>query len=279
VDLDRGGYRIEKVEFLSEPGIAIPTWVMLPKQREQGSAPILYFSEAGKDVDGMEFEGAEASGVRPGVLEDLVRKGHQVVAADVRGTGETRTSHRTPADSNGGPFGHVFDSENALTYLAWYLDQSLFGMRVQDVLRTVDYALSRADAGTRSVRVIGKGMAALWVLYAAALDPRIEAAVCHGGLISYRSLAADDRYAHGGHIFVPHVLEHFDLPQVAACAAGRRLALVSPVDGMKRHVEAAAAREAYGWTRDVFAGAGGGRFQILDFHPDQDLASQYLHLL
>lgn len=280
VDLDRGGYRIEKIEFLSEALISIPTWVFVPKQRQPGSAPILYFSEAGKDVDGMEFEGAEASGLRPGVLEDLVRDGNLVVAADVRGVGETRTAHKTPAETDGGAFRHIFDSENALTYLAWYLDQSLFGMRVQDVLRTVDYALSRPDAGSKSVRVIGRDMAALWVLYAAALDPRIEAVVCHGGLISYRSLAATDRYLHGGHIFVPRVLEQFDLPHVAAAVAVRRITLVAPLDGMKRHVEADAAREAYRWTQEVYDRAGAsGQFQIVGAHPDQRLASQYLRLL
>ena len=32
----------------------------------------------------------------------------------------------------------LFDIETAMTYMTWYLDESLFGMRVQDVVRTVD---------------------------------------------------------------------------------------------------------------------------------------------
>ena len=110
----------------------------------------------------MEFEGAEASGLRPSVLEDLVREGHQVVAADVRGMGETRTPHKTPADSDGGAFRHVFDSENALTYLAWYLDRSLFGMRVQDVLRTVDSTTNLLSGCSRGKTYPGERSPEYW---------------------------------------------------------------------------------------------------------------------
>jgi hypothetical protein len=140
---------------------------------------------------------------------------------------------------------------------------SLFGMHVQDLVRTVDYALSRADAGPSSLRVIGKDMGALWALYAAALDPCIEAAVCHGGLISYRALTTGDRYVQGANIFLPDVLEHFDLPQVAAAAQGRRLALLAPVDAMRWHVDPAQARSVYA--------AGGGKVRV----EDRDLADQY----
>jgi hypothetical protein len=73
----RKGYRIEKVEFLSEPGVYIPTWVFVPNKKRLDSIAILYFSEAGKDADGMEFEGEEAGGLKLGVLERLTRNGMQ----------------------------------------------------------------------------------------------------------------------------------------------------------------------------------------------------------
>jgi hypothetical protein len=128
-------------------------------------------------------------------------------------------------------------------------------MRVQDVIRTVDYAQSRADKGS-SLWMIGKDMAALWTLYAAALDPRIESVVCHRGLFSYRLLTAGDRYLHGADIIVPHILEHFDLPQVVEMIAPRRVSLLTPVDAMKKPV-------------------GGG----IPEEPDGDIAAQYLRLL
>ncbi len=266
----RRGFHIERVEFLSEPRIYVSCWAFVPEQRKPGAAPIVYVNEAGIAADGMEFEGSEASGLKPGVLEELARRGNLVIAADLRGIGETRPAH--PSPSSGREFNHLFNVETGMAYMAWYIDRSLFGMRVHDLLRTVDYALSRPDAQAGKVRLIGKDMAALCALYAAALDRRIASTVCERGLLSYRALTTRDRYLHGANILVPDVLRYFDLPQVAAAVSGRRLTLISPVDGMKRAVDQEAARQAY-------AVASGGNFQIETGSAAPDLAAQYLTLL
>ncbi|HXH50112.1 MAG TPA: prolyl oligopeptidase family serine peptidase [Terriglobia bacterium] len=272
------GYKIEKLEFLSEPGIYLSAWAYLPETRRSDSPVILYFNEQGVAADGMEFAGEECSGTGPGVLAQMARSGHLTIAVDVRGIGETRPPHV----SNGGTseFSHLFNVETAMAYMAWYMNQSLIGQRVQDLQRSVDYALSRQDRNSSGVWVIGKGMGASWALYAAALDPRIKSVVCHGGLLSYRSLTATDRYLHGADVFVLDVLNYFDLPQVAAAVAGRRLSLLSPMDPMQQPVDTAAAAEAYRWTQDTYIAAGArDRFHISTVHSDQSLAAQYLCLL
>ena len=239
----RHGYRIEKIEFLSESGIYLPAWVFVPARQASRSA-ILYFSERGKDADGLEF----------GVLEELAQHGNVVVAVDVRGIGETRPPH--PDDGGLGTYRHVDDAETVMQYMAWEMNESLLGMRVQDVVRSVDYTLSRSEVDGQGVRAIGRGMGALWVLFAAALDPRITAAVCEGGLLSYRTLAETDRYLHGANVFLPDVLLHFDLPQVAAMVADRRLTILAPVDAMKLEVAPERARKAYEWTEQAYKRAG-----------------------
>lgn len=264
--VEREAYTIEKVQFLSEPGIYIPTWVFQPRQRLANTPAILYFNDSGKDSDGMEFENAEAAGVNPGVLATLTRRGYQVIAADVRGIGGTRTGHR--AASGGNPFSHLFDTETAMAYMTWFLESSLFGMRVQDVLRTVDYALSRADARGQQVWVIGKDMGALWALFAAALDPRISSVICQGGLLSYRTLIdGNDRYLHGANIMTPGLLRHFDLPHVAGLVRGR-VTVMDPVDAMKRRVPVEKARSLYG-----------GRVRVESRGGASDLAGLYAKLL
>jgi cephalosporin-C deacetylase-like acetyl esterase len=250
VTTPRKGYSIEKLEFLSEPGIAIPTWVFVPDVKQESYPTILYVNEAGKQADGMEF----------GLYERLARQGKLVVSVDVRGIGETR-----PARENArtGEFSHLFDVETAMTYMTWFMDESLFGMRVQDVVRSVDYLLSRPDVAKADWKVAGRGAGALWVLYAAAIDPRIQDATCERGLISYRALARTDRYLHNASIFVRDVLKYFDLPHVAALVANRRLTLSSPVDAMKRRVDTEPARNAYEETFAAYRAAGAdGRFTI-----------------
>ena len=138
------------------------------------------------------------------------------------------------------------------------MDESLFGMRVADVIRSVDYALSRPDVSKAGLRAAGQGAGALWVLYAAALDPRITEVVAERGLVSYKALAQVDRYTHGAGIFIRDVLNSFDLPHVAAAIAPRPLTLASPVDAMKRTVEVASAREVYAFTQSAYTNAGFG---------------------
>jgi cephalosporin-C deacetylase-like acetyl esterase len=266
VTTPRRGYRVEKVQFLSEPGVYIPAWVFLPDRKAPGRA-IVYADEAGKEADGMEF----------GTLEQLARKGRTVIAVDLRGIGETALEN--PSDLNESPFSHLFNAETAAVYAAWYMDRCLSGMRVLDLIRSVDYALSRPDVDSSGVEMIGKGACAVWALYAAALDARIQALVAERGLISYASLTGVDRYRHSSGVFVRDVLKYFDLPQVAAAMAGRRLALLSPVDPMKE-VSVPAARRAYDFARQTYAQAGAADlFQIRRSDEDLSAAEQYLSLL
>jgi cephalosporin-C deacetylase-like acetyl esterase len=264
----RRRYRIEKLEFISEPGIYIPTWVFVPDQRGADRSAIVYVNERGKEADGLEF----------GALEELARRGNLVVSVDVRGIGETKPPH--PDQGGLGAYRHVDDAETTMQYLAWEMNEFLLGMRVQDVVRSVDYTLSRQDVDSRGVRAIGKGMGALWVIFAAALDSRITAAVCEGMLLSYRTLTETDRYLHGASVFIPDVLRQLDLPQVAAAVAGRRLAILAPVDAMKSPVDEERARKHYRVTEQAYVSAGRpGAFVVAGRRQMISPAEEFLGLL
>jgi len=244
VTTPRHGYSVEKLEFLSELGIYIPAWVFVPDGRPGPRPAVLAFSDAGKEAEGVEF----------GLYEKLARRGTMVIACDVRGIGETRPAHSTPSEWPG-EFRQLFDVETALTYMAWFMDEDLLGLRVADIVRAMDYAQTRSDIDRGNLRVLGHGAAALWTMFAAVLDRRIVNLVCERGLLSYGTLAQVDRYTHGAGIFVRDILLHFDLPEIAASLNDRSLTLASPVDHLKRPVPLDAARRAY-------AVAESNRFQI-----------------
>jgi cephalosporin-C deacetylase-like acetyl esterase len=274
----REGYHIEKVEFLSEPGIYIPAWVFVPENRGGVLPTILYLNDEGMQADGMEFEGPESSGLQRGVLDEMVRRGYLVIAVDIRGIGETRVSRESSLSC--GQFGQLFDAETAMTYAMWSMNESLLGMRVWDVMRSVDYAIQRKDSEHQHLHLIGKGRAGLWCLYAAALDSRINSLICMNSLLSYRSLTDADRYVYGGDVFVPEILLHLDLPQVAAAISPRPLTLVNPKDAMKVTVTSSIADRAYLSTRDAYELFGASsEFRIECGGPEVNTTDGYIRLL
>jgi pimeloyl-ACP methyl ester carboxylesterase len=239
----REGYRVEKIEFLSEPGIYIPAWVFVPETQNEAPPAVLYLSDEGAQSDGMEYEGGESSGAKHGLLDQLARSGYLVIAADVRGIGATRASRDSSLSA--GEFGQLFDMDTGMAYAAWTMGRSLLGMRVQDVVRCVDYTMQREGIDRQRLHVIGKGRAGLWCLFAAALDDRIPNLICVDSLLSYQSLAQADRYLYGADVFVPDILQHFDLPDLAAAIAPRPLAFIEPKDAMKKTVSSEEAEEVY----------------------------------
>jgi hypothetical protein len=274
----REGYHIEKIEILSEPGIYVPMWVFVPENSSGVLPTVLYLNDEGMQVDGMEFAGAEASGLQHGVLDEMARHGYLVIAADVRGIGETSVSRMRSLSC--GEFGQLFDADTEMAYGAWSMNESLLGMRVWDVLRCVDYAIQRKGADHQHLNLIGKGQAGLWCLYAAALDTRIRNLICVDSLLSYRSLTQVDRYLYGADIFVPEVLQHLDLPQVAAAVSPRPLTLVQPRNAMKETVSASAAEGEYRWTGDIYKLIGARRkFRIDCSETVGNTGDRYIGLL
>ena len=274
----REGYRIEKSEILSEPGIYIPVWTFIPEQVAHRRKTILFLSDEGIQQDGMEYEGAEGAGLARSVLDQLVRAGHMVIAADIRGIGFTRMSRSSELSS--GRFGELFGGDTSAAYACWSMGGSLFGMRVEDIVRCVHYAMQQGGVDGHQLHLIGKGRAALWCLCAAALEPRIASLICDGGLVSYRALATSDRYVYGADIFIPEICRYFDLPDVASTIAPRPLAVINLKDGMKRDADIANATEAYRCTQEAYRRANAEQnFRIQTSEAGGDEAQLYLQLL
>jgi len=273
----RDGYRIDKVEFLSEADIYIPAWVYCPKGKSGPLPTILYVTDEGIESKGMEFEGPEGSGLHHGVLDTFARAGYCVIGIDVRGIGQTRPSH---GSSFSGQFSQLFDTETSIAYAAWFIDESLVGMRVQDTIRSIGYAISRDEVDRSRLHLIGKGQGALWCLFAAGFDERISALICTEGLLSYRCLTQTDRYLYGADVLIPGMLLKFDLPQVAAIRTSLSLTLLNPLDPMKNAMPQSEAEHSYAWTRAAYKIAGGSeRFQIATLSDNVEPARRYLDLL
>ena len=81
---------------------------------------------------------------------------------------------------------------------------------------------------------------------AAALDQSVDVVYLAGGLSSFRSIAETENYAYPFGNFVPHWLEHTDLPDLARSMAPARLVLAGAVDAAGRKRDPEEVRQEYG---------------------------------
>ncbi|MBI2949296.1 MAG: acetylxylan esterase [Verrucomicrobia bacterium] len=149
--IERKDYRIEKLILESEPGILLPALLFQPAK--PSGQRYLWLSGEGKHAD-----------AQPGgAIEKLVQAGHVVLAADLRGLGET-----DPGSQNlwGGKSGDIF--------LAYLLGQSILGLRTEDTFVCARF-LSELDgaSGPLKVHLISIGLTGPVALHAAALENQL----------------------------------------------------------------------------------------------------------
>ncbi len=217
--LRRDGYRIDKLILKPEPGIHLPALAFVPDEHD-GQA-YLYLHADGKGTD-----------AGPGgPIEQLVRKGHLVLAVDLRGLGETQNTRKHG-------FAEYIGSEWREIYLAYMLDTSYLAMRAQDVLACARF-LAGWEAGGRPNRVhlISIGRTGPAALHAAALEPqRFDSVTLRNSLISWSSVVGTP-LARNQLVNVVHgALRSYDLPDLLATLPADKVALVNPLDAREQPV-------------------------------------------
>jgi len=174
VDRPEAGYRTEKIFFFTEPHIVSTAVFVHPRREKTASGTELLLFE----------DGTERIPRERARLGALLEQGRNVCVLDVRGVGAVRSR----AIGRNYPVGTEFK----LGCDAFKMKTSTLGLRVFDVLRTLDYLRSRADTGPIALSGVGPGAA--WALYAAVLDSGIEGVTLERMALSYRVLAEERFY-------------------------------------------------------------------------------------
>jgi cephalosporin-C deacetylase-like acetyl esterase len=162
----RNGYTIEKLVLEPEPSHKIPA--LLFKPAKPTGQKYLYVSGAGKQL----------AAEKDGAVEQLVRKGHIVLAIDVRGCGETGPS---PDSLWGGDWNDIF--------VSYLLGKSMLGMRAEDILVAARYLNELKGGENSGVNLIGVGACGPAALHAAAVERDL-----FRGLELHKSLSSWSEY-------------------------------------------------------------------------------------
>jgi cephalosporin-C deacetylase-like acetyl esterase len=222
---------IEAVEVFSAPQVWLPAWLFLPRGRNRDKPVVLALEPGGRNRQWSEGQ----------LYQSLAVRGYPVCVADVRGIGDL-----TPQFGRGAP-GHAESHESEEDY-AWaglILGRPMVGQRVTDILALTAGLRKHPALSARRVVVAARGKLTVPALFAAALDQQIGEVYLAGGLVSFRSIVETENYDHTFANFVPSLLRHTDLPDVAATVAPRRVTLAGTVDAAGHAMETGAVRAIY----------------------------------
>jgi dienelactone hydrolase len=228
--IHRDGYTIDCRAYETEPGVKIPVLLFRALDVNDETPLVVYV-------------GADRALAAPGgPFERRVKGGESVALIEPRGMGE---------GSPVGPPG-AFGPDVREAFLGLHINRPLLGQRVFDVLQ----ALRGLDRnGKAPDHLIGVGSGGPIVLHVAALEPGIGAVTMESSIPSW-SLAAG-RSSPKGDLAgtVPGVLAGYDLPDLSASLAPRRLIIRGPVDPAGKAVSQDDLEHAYAGCKAVYAQA------------------------
>ena len=211
--IERNGYRVRKMILMPEDGIYLPALMFVPGTNANKQEDlVLYINEQGKAADA-------APG---GPIEAMVKAGKCVLAADVRGTGETLQSKQNKfTDAIGLDWKDVFT--------AYLLGRSYVGMRAEDVLVCARF-LQQDQTG--QVDLVAAGNVGVPALHAAALEPDLFGSVKLVRSLSSWSNVIESGLSYNQQVNAVHgALTIYDLPDLAA-TLGDRLTVEEPLNAL-----------------------------------------------
>ncbi|MGC2512520.1 MAG: hypothetical protein WA430_18270, partial [Acidobacteriaceae bacterium] len=201
--------RQQHIQFESDPGIWLDATLYLPSSHGHKPAVIM-------------MQGDEYFGVMPTVAmaEEMAKEGQIVLAMEPR---------RSKMKNEEGPY----TGDWATDLQANLIGENLPALRAHDILRGIDLLQSRADVDPTSIRGIGRGVQGIWLLLAAAADPRIRAIWLDRTPYSLRAALNDSMTADLWDAVIPGFALHWDENDLVKAMGQRRVLWTDPTNWMR----------------------------------------------
>ena len=184
---DCGGYIRRRVSIQVQPQDRMPAYLLVPQQLKRSAPAIICFygttAGAGKATT------VGISGRKPGEPShpnlsfaiDMVEAGFVVMAPDYLRDGERVHPGDAPYDTT--------------RFYRQFPEWSIHGKDVWDTMRAIDYLQTLDCVAADRIGMVGHSYGGHSTIFAAAVDPRIKAAVANGPVSAFRE--------HGMHWAVP----------------------------------------------------------------------------
>ncbi|MBZ5726228.1 MAG: alpha/beta hydrolase family protein [Acidobacteriia bacterium] len=214
-------YRREKFVFVSRPGVWVLGYLLTPKAAAPAPhAAVICLPGHGRGVD--DIVGVDEQGRDRTVKEDyaydfaiqVVEHGLAAVAIEPMAIGCRR-------DAVTAKNGLKATACQPVAGAALLLGQTMIGWRVYDAMRAVDWIETRNELDAGRVGCLGISGGGTVTAFAAALEPRIRAAMVSGYLNTFRDSIMS--LSHCIDNYVPGILNWAELYDVAGLIAPRPL--------------------------------------------------------
>ena len=248
------GYRREKFVFESRPGLAVLGYLLTPLSATPPFATMVCVPGHGRGVDdivGIDDKGQDRTnkdGYQHDFAIQVVEHGMAAVAIEPMAFG-CRRDERTKKKGLGA------SACQPAAGAALLLGQTMIGWRVFDVMRTIDWIGTRKELDAKRVGCMGISGGGTCTTFAAALEPRIKAAMISGYLNTFRDSIFS--LSHCIDNYVPSILNWAEMYDVAGLIAPRALFVES---GEKDNIfPIEASRSSFARVKKVYEvfGAGG----------------------
>ncbi|WP_434564675.1 alpha/beta hydrolase family protein [Thermoanaerobacterium thermosaccharolyticum] len=223
-------YIREKVVFKSAPYIDVPAYVLIPKninKRVPGVVALHGHGYGKNDVVGLWEDGEERSvpdGYEGNFGLEIVNRGMVVIVPDQIGFGERREIEDIQN-------GYDTNSCRKLAFWAQLLGKTVMGMRVWDVMRSIDYLTNLPMVDNERIGCIGISSGGATTLFASAIDERIKVVVISAYLNTFKDSILSIRHCECN--YIPGILKYAEMYDIACMIAPKPLLIES---GIRDHI-------------------------------------------
>lgn len=222
---DMGDYTREKLLITTEPGIKMPFYLLKPKHvalKEKFPimiAPHGHESNGKNAVCGNDMGSQEIKNTIRKYNYDygiqFVKEGFIVFCPDARGFGERAEKYTQNQQS-------LLESSCAyLNAMAYPLGLNVTGMWTWDLMRLLDYALTRNDVDVSRINCAGLSGGGLQTLWFGAMDERVKTMIISGYFYGYKQSILEEHHCSCN--YVPELWNYADIGDVAALLANRNV--------------------------------------------------------